>query len=295
MTMQNPTDRPTTLAVRDHAPLTVRMPDEFGEEHRAIVKEAYAPGASDVEFDVLWRGAKSRGLDPIKKQIHFVSRYDPAKDKNVWSSQVAIDGFRSIAEATGLYDGQDEPTFTRDPVSGGVTEARVRVYRKDISRPFVGVALWDEFVQTKKNGDPTYMWMKMPHHMLAKCAEALALRKAFPEQLSGLYSDDEMPEEKSAGGRTVDAQIEPEARDAIPSPPPRPAWAQDIFGAVKTGWKVSEMVLRAVEATAEATPAEVEPVLVEAMTWGRVAEASQARAVEDWRKRVEARNAGGAS
>ena len=65
---------------------TLARAADFGEEHRAVVKEAYCAGATDVEFEILWRGAVARGLDPVKKQIFFVSRWDEAKGKSAWSS-----------------------------------------------------------------------------------------------------------------------------------------------------------------------------------------------------------------
>jgi hypothetical protein len=89
----------------------------------------------------------------------------------------------------------------------------VSVWRKDIGRAFVGEARWDEFVQTKKNGDPTHMWRKMSHTMLAKCAEAQALRKAFPQKLGGLYSDDEMAQAEN------DRDAAAPARMQRPAPP----------------------------------------------------------------------------
>ncbi len=181
----------TTAAMTVANSAELSSPGDFGEEHKRIVRDAFAPTATPAEFDVLWAGARSRHLDPVRKQIHFVKRWDNMRNADVWSSQVSIDGFRAIAEDTGKYDGQDEPEFDCDD-EGRVLVARVRVFRKDMSRASVGVAYWEEFVQTKKGGEPLHMWAKMPRHMLAKCAEALALRKAFPEQLAGLYAPEEM-------------------------------------------------------------------------------------------------------
>jgi hypothetical protein len=73
---------------------------------------------------------------------------------------------------------------------------------KGSDEPTVGVALYREYVQRKKDGTPNRMWATMPAAMLAKCAEALALRKAFPQELAGIYSDAEME------------QAEPESQDA---------------------------------------------------------------------------------
>jgi hypothetical protein len=94
-----------------------------------------------------------------------------------------------VAEESGEYDGQDEPEYEGTTKDGYPELARVRVYRKGIGRPFVGVARWAEYYPGDTIG---FMWRKMPHNQLSKCAEALALRKAFPQKLQGLYIDDEM-------------------------------------------------------------------------------------------------------
>src|SRR6185295_12645603 len=111
--------------------------------------------------------ARLRRLNPFLKQIHFVKR--KSKDDNgnwreTWTSQVSIDGLRAVAQRTGLYDGQDEPTFERDK-EGLILSARVCVYRKDWTRPAVGVARWSEYVQTTRDGTPTKFWNTMPHVM----------------------------------------------------------------------------------------------------------------------------------
>lgn len=182
-----------TIEEPNHALIVKRDRDrlEFSPEQEAMIRDMYMSGATPLEAAVLLEIAKSRRLDPLKKQIHFVKRkgYDGEPDK--WTAQVAIDGFRSIANDTGLYDGQDEPEIIYD-ADGYVIAAKVRVYRRDIGRAFVGNAHFSEYCQVKSNGDATKMWAKMPRTMIAKCAEALALRKAFPEELGGLYTSDEM-------------------------------------------------------------------------------------------------------
>lgn len=165
----------------------------FTAEQLQMIRTSFLNGASDSEMQVLLELARARRLNPITKQIHFVRRWDTQKRAEVWAAQVGIDGFRAIAERTGLYDGQDEAEFEYD-AKGGVRLARVRVYRKDWSRPAVGVAHYSEYVQLTKDKQPTHMWATKVHVMLAKCAEAIALRKAFPEDTSGLYAPEEMPE-----------------------------------------------------------------------------------------------------
>jgi len=141
------------------------------------------------------------GLDPLARQIYCIGRF--GSDGLEWSIQTGIDGFRVVAERSKLYAGQDDPewltesgewvpAFVKGKHGDHPLAARVRVYRHDWSRPMTGIATWDEYAQTTRKGDLTAMWKQRGPGQLAKCAEALALRKAFPQDLSGLYTDDEM-------------------------------------------------------------------------------------------------------
>ena len=186
----------TTLARASDAPLT------FDDAQRRMIRDTFANGASDQEFAVLLEVAKTRRLNPLLRQIHFVKRWDSNRRMEVWSVQASIDGLRAVAERTGLYAGQDEPEFVDGP-DGTLLLCKVRVYRKDWPRPAVGVAYWSEYVQTMRDKvtgkeRPAAMWARMPRVMLAKCAESLALRKAFPEDASGLYTDAEMGQADNA-------------------------------------------------------------------------------------------------
>ncbi len=172
----------------------------FNREQVELIKSTVAIGATDLELALFLQTAKHRGLDVFARQLHFVKRRQKRKNEagdwvwvDVGTMLTGIDGFRAIADRTGKYDGQDEAEFTYEPDGKVLRSAKVRVYRKDMSRSISATAYWREYVQTDADGAPVAMWKKMPHLMLAKTAEALALRKAFPENLSGLYTDDEMP------------------------------------------------------------------------------------------------------
>ncbi len=169
--------------------------DFFTADQLKIIRDSFLNGASPQEATVLLELARIRRLNPITRQIHFVKRWDSNKNCEVWSAQTGIDGFRSIAERTGRYDGQDEPEFEYD-AKGAIKLCRVRVHRKDISRPFVGVAHFAEYAQYKKDRSLTNMWATKGHIMIAKCAEALAFRKGFPEDMAGLYTAEEMGTEE---------------------------------------------------------------------------------------------------
>jgi phage recombination protein Bet len=167
-------------------------------------------GATKEEAQVLLATVARRRLDPFSKQVYFVKRYDMQKRMEVWAIQTSIDGLRAIAERTGKYDGQDEPVYGEDEAG---KFCKVKVYRKDWSagRGVVGIAYLAEFIQKKKDGTVTQFWARMPRLMLAKCAEALALRKAFPEDTAGLYIAEEMPEAAPA----AEVQAEPKRIEAV--------------------------------------------------------------------------------
>ncbi|MEV8023354.1 phage recombination protein Bet [Microbacterium sp. NPDC080220] len=162
------------------------------------------------------------GLDPIARQIYSIAR--KSKGQLKWQIQISIDGARLVAERTGQYEGQTTPEFTSDGVTWTQVwlsheppkAARVGVYRRGFREALYAVALWDAYVQTKYNGDVTDMWQKMGPLMLAKCAEMLALRKAFPQDLSGLYSSEEM----SQAAPAADQPVSSDAGSSAPANPP---------------------------------------------------------------------------
>jgi len=194
------------LSANDAGPL------RFTPEQERMIRDQCAPGSNAEEFAVLMEIAKARRLNPLLKQIHFVKRWDTQKERYVWAAQISIDGMRAVAQRTGRYNGQDEPEYGPCNAKGFPEWAKIRVYRKDWDRPAVGLVFWNEYVQTTKNGNPTKFWADMPMNQLAKCAEAQALRKAFPEDCGGLYTDTEM--EQATHPIAMEAREEPR-RQAI--------------------------------------------------------------------------------
>jgi phage recombination protein Bet len=196
----------------------VSGPLEFSTAQRAMIRDTYANGATEKEFQVLLEIAKLRRLNPLLRQIHFVKRWNKQLGRDVWSAQVSVDGLRAIAERTGKYDGQDEPEF--GPVADGFPEwCKVKVYRKDWTRPAVGLAYWSEYVQRSRDGAVTRFWADMPRVMIAKCAEAIAMRKAFPEDLGGLYTEEEMQQaENGRPNLSLNPHVGPgQSEDDVPA------------------------------------------------------------------------------
>jgi phage recombination protein Bet len=168
--------------------LASKQEPAFTGEQVSLIKQTIAKGATDQELALFLAQCQRTSLDPFSRQIYWIKRGAQG------STQVSIDGFRVIAERSGEMDGQDLAWCGEDGAWVDVwlkkeppAAARVLVYRKGCSKPFPGIAKWAEYAQPSSP-----MWSKMPANQLAKCAEALALRKAFPHQLSGLYTPDEM-------------------------------------------------------------------------------------------------------
>lgn len=173
-------------------------------ERVALLKSQIAKDCTDDELLLFKHVADRSGLDPMSRQIYALKRRSKNQKTGQWeeklSIQVSIDGFRLIADRSGKYEGQSGPFWCGDD---GVWKdvwlnqvpplaAKVGVYKSGFKEPLYAVANWSAYSQDNM------MWKKMPELMLAKVAEALALRKAFPNDLSGLYTSDEMGSEESS-------------------------------------------------------------------------------------------------
>jgi phage recombination protein Bet len=156
-------------------------------EQTQLISTTIAPGCSNDELRLFAYACQRTGLDPFSKQIYAIKR------GGKMTIQAGIDGLRSIAERTGQLDGSATEWCGPDGVwvdvwldSKPPAAAKTILHRKGASHPFVGVARFADYNAGQG------LWSKMPAAMIAKCSEALALRKAFPADLSGVYSTDEM-------------------------------------------------------------------------------------------------------
>jgi phage recombination protein Bet len=190
--------------------LIVQTDGDVTPAGRQILRSLFSEDLNDLQVDAFLAFCKSKGLDPFGRQCY------PMMRQGKLSFQMAVDGFRSIAEETGELDGQETFWCGADGVWLDVwlpreypSAAKVLVYRKGCSKPFTGIAKWVEYYPGDTLG---FMWRKMSSNQLAKCAEVLGLRKAFPSRLSGIYAPEEMdqadkPVQKATPGGDARAAI----------------------------------------------------------------------------------------
>lgn len=218
----------TALAITDDQ-------TEFNHDQVAVLQQLGLRGADRADLAVFFHQARRTGLDPFARQIYMIER------QGKQTIQTGIDGFRLIARRTVERTGESlgyEDTLWCGP-EGVWTDAWLKAEPPAAAKVvvirggqrFSAVALFREYVATKRDGSLTNMWATKGALMLAKCAEALALRKAFPQDLSGLYTSDEMAQAENEA--TVDAPQQ-QAAAVNAEPVERPAF--DPAAEARASW-----------------------------------------------------------
>lgn len=205
---------------------------EMSPDQVELIKRTIAVGTTDDELKLFIHVCNRTGLDPFARQVYCIKRNawnsETRQNESKMSIQVSIDGMRLVAERSGKYAGSETFWCGEDGVWRDVwleplppAAAKTIVYKSGSDRGFVGVARFNAYAQTFKDKNTKEeklgsMWQKMPDVMIGKCSEALALRKAFPQELSGLYSREEM---EQAGGEVVEpVQTTPSNPNVISTP-----------------------------------------------------------------------------
>lgn len=213
------------------------MARKFSQEEIDLIARTTMQGASHDDVLTFVTTCERTGLDPFTRQIMPSSRRNRQQDgsfRTTWTWLVTIDGLRKIAVDSGQYEGQEGPfwcgpdgiwkeiwTDTKNPPFA----SKVLVHRKGFRLGLSGIAKYESYVQKTKDGKPNQVWSNLGDHMTAKCAEALALRKAFPNEMAGLYTDEEMEQ--------ADQQPQTEAA--------KPAQPQQSKGPYAHPWSIDEL------------------------------------------------------
>ncbi|MBF0315584.1 MAG: phage recombination protein Bet [Oligoflexia bacterium] len=187
----------------------------FNEERvQLLKKQIMPPDSTDNELKMFLMVTNRTQLDPFARQIYAIRR------TGKMNFEVSIDGARLVAERTGHYRGQIGPYWCGEDgkwvdvwvKSTPPTAAKIGVIRDGFNEPLVATALYREY---RPAGKQAFMWDKLPALMIAKVAEMLALRRAFPHELSGIYSQEEMQQAQGEASKREAISTVSIIRDAI--------------------------------------------------------------------------------
>ena len=227
----------TALAVRDDQ-------DFWDSKQIATLRQAgIDEDVTSAELASFLHLCQRTKLDPFARQIYLIGRWSSAARRKVYTPQTGIDGYRVVAQRTcaagteslgyedTLWCGEDGRWTDVWLAPAPPAAAKVVVLRN--GQRFPVVALWTEYQQTDKEGKkPIGLWAKMPAAQLAKCAEALALRKAFPNDLAGVYTTEEMAQaDNTAPATHLTAVTASAVAPQVPEPEPN-VWADPTTGEI---------------------------------------------------------------
>jgi phage recombination protein Bet len=199
----------------NNAVLAVKPEQNFWTDVQlAALKQIGLGEAPKAELGAFLHLSQKTGLDPFARQIYMINR------GGRYTIQASIDGLRIVAQRSNEYAGQVGPYWCGE--DGEWTDvwlskeppvaAKIGVMRKGFMEPLYAVAKYESYAVIGRDGKPSGLWAKMPDTMIAKCAEALALRKAFPHDLSGIYVTEEMEQVDNPTPAPIKAVVEIQAQ-----------------------------------------------------------------------------------
>lgn len=241
------TEPTTAVATRPNGgPIQVHR-DLLTDDQIGLIKRQILHGkrpATDDELALFIGQCNRTGLDPFSNQIYGIYRWDKRNNDEKLTIQTGIDGLRLVAERTGKYVGQLGPYWAANDLrwqEAWLDAAHPPAVAKVIVRKVVAgvvaessaVATWAEYAPASLNN----FWRGKPSLMLAKCAEALALRKAFPQELSGLYIGEELAQADVTVDVPVLGQV-PETGELPTAPEPELVAAKRANELVDYAWTI---------------------------------------------------------
>lgn len=221
------------------------MPTPSDQDLIQVLESSFYPGAAPQSIQMVLGYCKAAGLDPMQRPVHIVPMYDGKTNRMRDVVMPGIGLYRTGAARTGQYAGIGDPEFGPDVTEqiGGVEITYPQWCRVTVKRAltngsvveFAAREFWRECYACKGGKErsiaPNAMWSRRPYGMLAKCAEAQALRKAFPELGSAPTA-----EEMIGQAMDLEGEAQPYSPPAPPALPQLPAYSAESFNTNLVKW-----------------------------------------------------------